>query len=124
MLYANRNGRVAHELIFDLRPFKLGAGGKLGLRLEDDRIGDLRLAPPETITAPLLGQIQTPAQRQRAALADRVHADRDLAVTDLAERARVLALHPRRVPAVLDTGNNHNFFITHTDAGTDGFNSL
>ena len=26
VLYANRNGRVAHELIFDLRPFKLGAG--------------------------------------------------------------------------------------------------
>src|SRR5438552_6038702 len=26
VLYANRNGRVAHEMIFDLRPFKHGAG--------------------------------------------------------------------------------------------------
>src|SRR5262249_56052898 len=26
VLYANHNGRVAHELIFDLRPFKHGAG--------------------------------------------------------------------------------------------------
>ena len=25
-LYANHNGRVAHEMIFDLRPFKHGAG--------------------------------------------------------------------------------------------------
>ena len=26
VLYANHNGRVAHEMIFDLRPFKHGAG--------------------------------------------------------------------------------------------------
>ena len=31
-----------------------------------------------------------------------MHADRDLAVADLAQRARVLTLHPRRVLAVLD----------------------
>ncbi len=34
-----------------------------------------------------------------------MHADRDLAVADLAQRARVLALHPRRVLTVLrDSG--------------------
>jgi hypothetical protein len=36
-----------------------------------------------------------------APLADRVHADGDLAVADPAQRARVLTLHPRRVLTVL-----------------------
>src|SRR5207249_4147549 len=70
-------------------------GGKRRLRLETDLLGDLRLAPPLLVVAPFLGQIQRPAQRQRAPPPDCAHADRDLAVTDLAERARVLALHPR-----------------------------
>ena len=30
VLYASHNGRVAHELIFDLRPFKHGAGRRVG----------------------------------------------------------------------------------------------
>src|SRR5439155_26182613 len=77
------------------------AGRKCGLGLKADLVRDLRLAPTEEVVAPLLGQIQAPAQRQRAARADRMHADRDLAVADLAERARVLALHSRRVLAVL-----------------------
>jgi hypothetical protein len=44
---------------------------QMRLRLEDDAVGDLRLLPPLAILAPLLGQVQAPAQRQRAALAHR-----------------------------------------------------
>jgi hypothetical protein len=75
---------------------------KLRLRPEDDLVRDLRLAAARQVVAPLLWQVQRPAKRLRPPLADRMHADRDLAVADLAERARVLALHPRRMPAVLD----------------------
>ena len=75
--------------------------GELRLRLEDDAGGDLRPPTPLVVDAPLLRQIEREAERQRPPLADRVQADRDLAVADLAQSARVLALHPRRVRAVL-----------------------
>ena len=65
------------------------AGGKLGLRLEADRVRDLRLPPSLQVVAPLMGQVKAPAERQRPPLADRVQRDRDLAVADLAERAIV-----------------------------------
>ena len=41
---------------------------ELRLGLEDDLVGDLRLPPPRAVVAPLLGQIQPPAQRQRPPL--------------------------------------------------------
>src|SRR5207248_11759809 len=98
-------GAIGH----DRRPRDLPLGcpldqraGKLRLRLEDDALGDLRFPPPLPVVAPLLGQVEAPAERQRSPLADRVHADRDLAVADLTERARVLALDPRRMLAILN----------------------
>ena len=84
------------------RPPARQSAASCGFVWKHDLLGDLRLAPAPPILAPLLGQVQRPAQRQRPPLTDRVHRHRDLAVADLAQRARVLALHPRRVLAVLD----------------------
>jgi len=113
-------GQIAeHRRRWDLPASRLLAQARRqrGLRLEPHRVGDLRLAPPLAIPAPLLGQIQRPAQRQRAPLADRVYRDRNLAVADLAERARVLALHPRRVLAVLDDPGVVDHPGRHADLG-------
>jgi len=92
-------------------------GGERGLRLEADPVGDLRLLPPLAVVAPLLGQVEAPAERQRAPLTNRVHAHRDLAVADLAERARVLPLHSRRVLAVLDDPGVIDHPRQHADLG-------
>jgi hypothetical protein len=59
---------------------------KLRLRLEDDRVGNLRPAPARQIVAPLLRQVEPPPQQQRPALTDRTHTDR-------AVRASSVALH-------------------------------
>src|SRR2546428_1106121 len=60
-------------------------------------------------------QIERETKRQRAPLTDRMHRHSDLTITDLAERARVLPLHPRRVPTVLgDPG-----VIDHPSNGAD-----
>ena len=64
-------------------------------------LGDLRRGASFGILAPLLGQIQRPAQRHRPLGADRMHRDVDLAVADLAEGAGVLALDPWRAHPVL-----------------------
>src|SRR5713226_6120368 len=57
VLYANHNGRVAHELIFDLRPFKHGAGPSVPLVDEQDvakRLMDYGFHAP-TISFPVPG---------------------------------------------------------------------
>src|SRR5271155_1933357 len=84
----------ASGALYELHP-------ELRLGLEGDLIGDLRLVPSLFISAPVLRQIQRPAQRHRPARTDRVHRDPDLAVTRLAQRPRVLALDTWRVLAVL-----------------------
>ncbi len=57
VLYANHNGRVAHELIFDLRPFKHGAGPSVPLVDEQDvakRLMDYGFHAP-TVSFPVPG---------------------------------------------------------------------
>jgi len=56
-LYANHNGRVAHELIFDLRPFKHGAGPTVPVIDEQDvakRLMDYGFHAP-TVSFPVAG---------------------------------------------------------------------
>ncbi len=56
-LYANHNGRVAHELIFDLRPFKHGAGPAVPVIDEQDvakRLMDYGFHAP-TVSFPVAG---------------------------------------------------------------------
>src|ERR1017187_9952340 len=80
----------ASGALYELHP-------ELRLGLEGDPIGDLRLVPSLFISAPVLRQIQRPAQRHRPPRTNRVHRDPDLAVTRLAQRPRVLALDTWRV---------------------------
>jgi glycine cleavage system P protein (glycine dehydrogenase) len=57
VLYANHNGRVAHELIFDLRPFKHGAGPSVPSIDEQDvakRLMDYGFHAP-TVSFPVPG---------------------------------------------------------------------
>jgi glycine dehydrogenase len=54
VLYANRNGRVAHELIFDLRPFKLGAGPSVDETDVAKRLMDYGFHAP-TVSFPVPG---------------------------------------------------------------------
>jgi len=54
VLYANRNGRVAHELIFDLRPFKHGAGGTIDEQDVAKRLMDYGFHAP-TVSFPVAG---------------------------------------------------------------------
>ena len=69
--------------------------GELRLGLKDDLVGDLRLAPPLGRSAHhSSGRYSAQPSGSVPRSADRVHRDRDLAVADLAQRARVLALHP------------------------------
>src|SRR5713226_6807110 len=57
VLYANHNGRVAHELIFDLRPFKHASGPSVPLVDEQDvakRLMDYGFHAP-TVSFPVPG---------------------------------------------------------------------
>jgi glycine dehydrogenase len=53
-LYANHNGRVAHELIFDLRPFKHGAGASVDEQDVAKRLMDYGFHAP-TVSFPVAG---------------------------------------------------------------------
>jgi len=54
VLYANHNGRVAHELIFDLRPFKHGAGPSVDEQDVAKRLMDYGFHAP-TVSFPVAG---------------------------------------------------------------------
>jgi glycine dehydrogenase len=53
-LYANHNGRVAHEMIFDLRPFKRGAGPSVDEQDVAKRLMDYGFHAP-TVSFPVAG---------------------------------------------------------------------
>ncbi len=54
VLYANRNGRVAHEMIFDLRPFKHGSGAPVDEQDVAKRLMDYGFHAP-TVSFPVAG---------------------------------------------------------------------
>jgi glycine dehydrogenase len=54
VLYANHNGRVAHEMIFDLRPFKRGAGPSIDEQDVAKRLMDYGFHAP-TVSFPVPG---------------------------------------------------------------------
>ena len=54
MLYANHNGRVAHEMIFDLRPFKHGSGPSIDEQDVAKRLMDYGFHAP-TVSFPVAG---------------------------------------------------------------------
>ena len=54
VLYANHNGRVAHEMIFDLRPFKHGAGPSVDEQDVAKRLMDYGFHAP-TVSFPVPG---------------------------------------------------------------------
>jgi glycine dehydrogenase len=54
ILYANHNGRVAHEMIFDLRPFKHGAGPSVDEQDVAKRLMDYGFHAP-TVSFPVAG---------------------------------------------------------------------
>jgi glycine cleavage system P protein (glycine dehydrogenase) len=54
VLYANHNGRVAHELIFDLRPFKRGNGPSIDEQDVAKRLMDYGFHAP-TVSFPVAG---------------------------------------------------------------------
>jgi glycine dehydrogenase len=54
VLYANHNGRVAHELIFDLRPFKHGSGASVDEQDVAKRLMDYGFHAP-TVSFPVPG---------------------------------------------------------------------
>jgi len=53
-LYANHNGRVAHEMIFDLRPFKHGSGASIDEQDVAKRLMDYGFHAP-TVSFPVAG---------------------------------------------------------------------
>jgi glycine dehydrogenase len=53
-LYANHNGRVAHEMIFDLRPFKRGSGASVDEQDVAKRLMDYGFHAP-TVSFPVAG---------------------------------------------------------------------
>ena len=55
-LYANHNGRVAHEMIFDLRPFKHGAGASVDEQDVAKRLMDYGFHAP-TVSFPVAGTL-------------------------------------------------------------------
>jgi glycine dehydrogenase len=55
-LYANHNGRVAHEMIFDLRPFKHGAGPSIDEQDVAKRLMDYGFHAP-TVSFPVAGTL-------------------------------------------------------------------
>jgi glycine dehydrogenase len=54
VLYANHNGRVAHEMIFDLRPFKRGSGAGIDEQDVAKRLMDYGFHAP-TVSFPVAG---------------------------------------------------------------------
>jgi hypothetical protein len=93
--------------------------GQLRLRLETHVVGDLRPPPPLEVIAPVRRQVQRPAQRQRAALPDGMKRHADLAVSDLAKRARVLPLDAGRATPILGETGVVNDPAGHLDTRRD-----
>jgi glycine dehydrogenase len=70
-LYANHNGRVAHELIFDLRPFKHGAGPSIDEQDVAKRLMDYGFHAP-TVSFPVAGTMMIePTESESKAELDR-----------------------------------------------------
>jgi hypothetical protein len=76
--------------------------GQLRLGLEVDLLGDVRLGAAIDVAGPFLGQVQLPVHQRPALVAGVGQEDPDLAVLDPPGRARVLALHPGRLGALLE----------------------
>ncbi len=71
VLYANHNGRVAHELIFDLRPFKQGAGPSIDEQDVAKRLMDYGFHAP-TVSFPVPGTMMVePTESEPKAELDR-----------------------------------------------------
>jgi len=71
VLYANSNGRVAHELIFDLRPFKNGAGPTVDEQDVAKRLMDYGFHAP-TVSFPVAGTMMIePTESESKAELDR-----------------------------------------------------
>jgi glycine dehydrogenase len=70
-LYANHNGRVAHELIFDLRPFKHGSGPTVDEQDVAKRLMDYGFHAP-TVSFPVAGTMMVePTESESKAELDR-----------------------------------------------------
>ena len=70
-LYANHNGRVAHEMIFDLRPFKHGAGPSVDEQDVAKRLMDYGFHAP-TVSFPVAGTMMIePTESESKAELDR-----------------------------------------------------
>ena len=63
VLYANHNGRVAHEMIFDLRPFKHGAGPSVDEQDVAKRLMDYGFHAP-TVSFPVAGTMIEPTESE------------------------------------------------------------
>jgi glycine dehydrogenase len=71
ILYANHNGRVAHEMIFDLRPFKHGAGASVDEQDVAKRLMDYGFHAP-TVSFPVAGTMMIePTESEPKAELDR-----------------------------------------------------
>src|SRR5215203_5070960 len=71
VLYANHNGRVAHEMIFDLRPFKHGGGGNVDEQDVAKRLMDYGFHAP-TVSFPVAGTMMIePTESEPKAELDR-----------------------------------------------------
>jgi glycine dehydrogenase len=70
-LYANHNGRVAHEMIFDLRPFKRGSGASIDEQDVAKRLMDYGFHAP-TVSFPVAGTMMIePTESESQAELDR-----------------------------------------------------
>jgi hypothetical protein len=76
--------------------------GELRLGVEAHLVGDVRLRTAIEVSGPLLGQVQLSVHQRPPLSAGIGEEDPDLAVLDATGRARVLALHPRRLAALLE----------------------
>jgi glycine cleavage system P protein (glycine dehydrogenase) len=71
VLFANANGRVAHELIFDLRPFKHGSGATIDEQDVAKRLMDYGFHAP-TVSFPVAGTMMIePTESESKAELDR-----------------------------------------------------
>jgi hypothetical protein len=83
--------------------------GEFRLGSEAHLRGDLGPPPSLWVAYPLRGQVKSPAEGQRPLKTHGVKTHGDLAVADLAERARILALHSGGVATALgDAGIIHH----------------
>ena len=76
--------------------------GELRLGVEGDLLGDVRLGAASGVGGPLLGQVQLPVDQRPPPWAGVGEEHPDLAVLDPPGGARVLALHPGRLGALLE----------------------